>query len=112
MTARWALGCVTCFCPVYSLYMHIFRALTVTNISKLQVGFAIDSKLKEYLNEFLIEVYEDGTIQEIAEKYGIQTVSKLPINPKIASAADKGMLELFEGDWLDNMIDMIEKLEK
>ena len=57
-------------------------------------------------------IYGESHIDDIAAKYGITNISKLPINPKIAAAADKGMLELFEGDWLDNMIDMIEKTEK
>jgi len=57
-------------------------------------------------------IFGDSHVDETAEKYGIKNIARLPINPKIASAADKGMLELFEGDWLDGMMDMIEGLEK
>ena len=28
---------------------------------------------------------------------------KLPIDPKLAAACDKGMIELFEGNWLDDL---------
>ena len=57
-------------------------------------------------------IFGDSHVDETAEKYGIKNIARLPINPKIASAADKGMLELFEGEWLDGMMDMIEGLEK
>jgi hypothetical protein len=44
-------------------------------------------------------------VEEVAAKYGVKVVSQLPINPKIAAACDKGMIELFDGDWLDNMVE-------
>lgn len=28
-------------------------------------------------------------------------LGKIPMNPKLAGACDKGMVELFEGDWLE-----------
>ena len=53
-------------------------------------------------------VFGESRIDSLAEKYGIDTVSKLPINPRLANSCDKGMIELFEGDWLENMADKIE----
>ena len=55
-------------------------------------------------------VFGESRIDALAEKYGIDTVSKLPINPKLAQSCDKGMIELFDGDWLSNMADKIESL--
>ena len=54
-------------------------------------------------------VFGESRIDSLAEKYGIDTVSKLPINPKLANSCDKGMIELFEGDWLSNLADKIER---
>ncbi len=53
-------------------------------------------------------VFGESRIDALAEKYGIDTVSKLPINTKLANSCDRGMIELFEGDWLENMADKIE----
>ena len=39
-------------------------------------------------------------------RYGIPAVAQLPINPKIAGACDRGLIELFEGNWLDTMVDV------
>ncbi len=56
------------------------------------------------------KIYGESNIEKIAVEYSIPTVAKLPVNPKLAAACDKGMIELFEGDWLDEMAEKIEKL--
>jgi Mrp family chromosome partitioning ATPase len=45
-----------------------------------------------------IKVFGDSHIEEIAEKHGIKTIARLPMDPKISAACDKGMIELFEGN--------------
>lgn len=42
------------------------------NSEEYGVGFKKGSELTEKLNEFFAESYKNGTIQEIAEKYGVQ----------------------------------------
>ena len=56
-------------------------------------------------------IFGESHVEEIAEKFGIKTISKIPMNPKIAAACDRGMIELFEGDWLDNMAEACLKAE-
>lgn len=56
------------------------------------------------------KIFGDSHIDEIAEKYNIKNVSKLPMDSRLAAACDAGTVELFDGDWLDNMADFIEKL--
>ncbi len=53
----------------------------------------------------------ESHIDETAKEYNIDTVSKIPFNTKLAGACDKGMIELFEGDWLDNMADKTQSAE-
>lgn len=57
------------------------------------------------------KIYGESHIEEIAQKHNIDILGKLPIDPKIAAACDRGMIELFEGNWLDNIADILEKLE-
>ncbi|MCR4692869.1 MAG: Mrp/NBP35 family ATP-binding protein [Firmicutes bacterium] len=52
----------------------------------------------------------ESRIADFAKEEGIETISKIPLDSKLASACDKGMIELFEGDWLDDLADKIEKL--
>ncbi len=56
------------------------------------------------------ELFGASHVDEIAAEYGIDCVARLPINPKLAAACDKGMIEMFEGDWLDQMADKLETL--
>lgn len=55
------------------------------------------------------QIFGESHIEEVAAQYGISTYAKLPINPKLAAACDKGMIELFDGTWLDNIADVLEK---
>ncbi len=54
-------------------------------------------------------IFGESHVAEIAEQFGIPVTAQLPINPKLAAAADKGTIELFEGDWLDKLADAIER---
>lgn len=59
-----------------------------------------------------IEVFGQSRVEEIADRYNIPLTAKLPIDPKLAGGIDKGMIELFNGDWLDNIADAIYDLVK
>ncbi|TJX14560.1 Mrp/NBP35 family ATP-binding protein [Tissierella creatinini] len=56
-------------------------------------------------------IFGDSHIEEIAEKYDLKVLAKLPIDPKISAACDKGMIELFDGDWLEDLAELLEKME-
>jgi len=51
-----------------------------------------------------LEIYGPSRLDEASKLAGTDVTARLPIQPKLAAACDKGMIELFEGDWLDNMM--------
>jgi len=51
-----------------------------------------------------VEVFGESHVQETAERFGTEVLAKLPINLKLAAACDAGLIELFEGDWLDEAL--------
>ncbi len=55
-------------------------------------------------------IFGESHIEEIAKAYNVDTVAQIPINNKLAAAVDAGAIELFEGDWLDEVAEKIEKL--
>ena len=57
-----------------------------------------------------IKVFGESHIDEVAAKYDLKVLGKLPMDPKLAWACDKGAIELFEGNWLDGAADLIENL--
>ena len=56
-----------------------------------------------------IHVFGESHIDEVAAKY-LKVLGKLPMEPKLAAACDRGAIELFEGDWLEPTADLIEGL--
>ena len=54
-------------------------------------------------------IFGDSNIEKIADKFDLEVLARLPIDPQIAAACDKGMIESFAGDWLDNVAEILEK---
>lgn len=55
-------------------------------------------------------IFGQSHIDEVAAKYGLKVLGKLPIDPVLAASCDNGAIELFEGDWLESAADLIEAL--
>ena len=55
-------------------------------------------------------VFGDGKTSTVADELGVPLLGQIPINPDFANQCDKGVIELFEGDFLDAAADTIEKL--
>ena len=54
-----------------------------------------------------IRVFGDSHIDEIAEKYQVPVLGKLPIDPKLTEACDNGLIENLENIYLDGVIDLL-----
>jgi Mrp family chromosome partitioning ATPase len=57
-------------------------------------------------------IFGESHIEDIAKENNLKVLAKLPIEPKIAKACDKGMIELYEGEWLDGIGEKLEKEEE
>jgi len=55
-------------------------------------------------------IFGASHVHEIAERNEIAHTARLPMDPCLAAACDKGMIEMFDGDWLEQIADAIEKL--
>jgi len=55
-------------------------------------------------------IFGESHIEEIAKAHNVDTVSQIPINNKLAAAVDAGAVELFDGDWVDNIADKLVEL--
>ncbi len=54
-------------------------------------------------------IFGESHIEDTAAKFGIENIAKIPVDPKLAAAVDAGMIEMFEGGWLDALADAVEK---
>ena len=56
------------------------------------------------------KIFGESNIKEIAEEYNVDTVAEIPMNNKLAAAVDAGVIELFEGDWVEEISNKIIEL--
>ena len=54
-------------------------------------------------------IFGDSRIEEVAKEYDTQVLAKLPIDPELAKCVDEGKIEFFEGNYLDEAAEIIEK---
>ena len=54
------------------------------------------------------QIFGESHIEETARQHEIDVLARLPIDPRIATACDRGLIELFEGEWLENAADILE----
>ena len=55
-------------------------------------------------------IFGESKVEETANRHFIPLTAKLPMNTKLAAAADAGMIELYEGDWLDKVTEMLNSM--
>ena len=57
-----------------------------------------------------LSVFGESHIEEIASEYKVPVIGRIPIDSKLAAACDKGMIELFEGVYLDDAVKAIDNI--
>ncbi|MBR4287304.1 MAG: Mrp/NBP35 family ATP-binding protein [Clostridia bacterium] len=105
-------GIVIVASPQELVGMIVEKAVKMADLMKIPV-----IALAENMAYFLCpdcgkkhSIFGESHIEEITRAYNVDTVAQIPINNKLAAAVDAGAIELFEGDWLDEVAEKIEKL--
>ncbi len=105
-------GIVIVSTPQELVSMIVKKAVNMANLmNKPILGYVENMSYVECpgCNE-KIEIFGKSRAEEIAAENNIDIVSRIPMNVKLSAAVDKGMIELFEGSWLDALADKIQKL--
>ncbi|MDL2289047.1 Mrp/NBP35 family ATP-binding protein [Oscillospiraceae bacterium OttesenSCG-928-F05] len=55
-----------------------------------------------------LSVFGESRVEALAAAYQVEQTARIPIVPDLAKVADGGLMELFEGDWLEAFADHIE----
>lgn len=55
-------------------------------------------------------IFGESNLERIAATNNIPQIARIPIDPDFANQVDRGLIELFEGDWLEKMADSVEKV--
>lgn len=54
-----------------------------------------------------IEVFGPSTVDEIAKKYDLKVIEKLPIDPKLAALSDAGRIEFNDSTGMESIMDVL-----
>ncbi|MBP3409468.1 MAG: Mrp/NBP35 family ATP-binding protein [Clostridia bacterium] len=55
-------------------------------------------------------IFGQSHVEDIAQRNGIANTAQLPMDPTLAAACDKGMIEMFDGLWLEQIADALQAL--
>jgi len=55
-----------------------------------------------------IHVFGESHLEEVAAKNGLPVLGRIPMDPDLARVMDQGVVELFEGSWLDAAAEKLE----
>jgi Mrp family chromosome partitioning ATPase len=103
-------GIVIVTSPQELVSMIVEKAVKMANMMKIPVVGIVENmsyfecpscKEKHF-------IYGDSHIKDIAKKYKIKNIARIPIDPRLAQNCDRGLIELYEGDYLDEFIKSIE----
>lgn len=54
-----------------------------------------------------IKVFGESKLEDTADKHNLDILGRIPLDTKLAVACDKGTIELFDGNWLDEALEKI-----
>ena len=69
------------------------------------MSYAICPDCGKHLN-----VFGESRAKEVAKEYGIPLLAQIPLDPKLSSLVDKGIIELMENDYVSPAADAVEGL--
>ncbi len=60
-------------------------------------------------NDKEYKIFGESHIEEIAEKHHMPVLAKVPIDPRISAVCDRGIVELFDGNWFESAVKTLEQ---
>jgi Mrp family chromosome partitioning ATPase len=105
-------GIVIVTSPQELVSMIVGKAVKMANLMNVPIiGLVENYSYLECTNcKEKLSVFGESKVEEVAKEYGIDSFAKLPINPEFARLADNGAIELFDENYLDNILEKIEKI--
>ncbi len=105
-------GIVIVTSPQELVSMIVKKAVKMANMMDVPIVGIVEnmSYFKCPDNDKEYKIFGDSHIEEIANQYNLEVLAKLPIDPKLANACDKGMIELSDNDFISPAVEKIEKI--
>lgn len=56
------------------------------------------------------KIFGESHIDDVAERYNLKVLAKLPIDPKLSEASDKGTIEFYDNEWIEPVGKILEDM--
>jgi Mrp family chromosome partitioning ATPase/predicted Fe-Mo cluster-binding NifX family protein len=103
-------GIIIVTSPQELVSMIVSKALKMANMMNVPIIGIVENmayfKCPDCNREY--KIFGESNIQKISQKYNIPIIAKMPIDPAAAIACDKGLIEYYVGEWLEEAADIIE----
>ena len=87
-----------------ALKMATYMKIPILGIVENMAYFQCDSCGKQHA------IFGTSTLEALADKYDLTILERLPITSELALASDRGLIELFKGNWFEKAAKTIESL--
>jgi len=105
-------GIIIITSPQELVSMIVSKAVKMAEMMKIPVIGIIENmsyfKAPDTGTEY--KIFGESHLEETAAKHGIKVLAKMPIDPRLAAACDRGMIELFDVKWLEPVGEVLEKM--
>jgi Mrp family chromosome partitioning ATPase len=103
-------GIIVVSSPQELVSMIVSKAVKMAEMMKIPILGLVENMSffrcpdcgKDYL------IFGDSHMEEIAEKHNLKVLARLPIDPRLSAACDQGLIELFDGPWLDEAANILD----
>ena len=98
-------GIIVVTSPQELVSMIVGKSVKMANMMNIPIYGIIEnmSYFKCPDNNKNYNIFGDSHIEEIAENYKLPIIGKIPIDPLIAKACDKGLIEFYNDSWLESI---------
>ncbi len=56
------------------------------------------------------KIFGESHIDEVAEKHNLRVLAKLPVDPKLSEASDRGTIEFYDNEWIEPVAKILEEM--
>ena len=87
-----------------AIKMATYMKILILGVVENMAYFQCDSCGKQH------DIFGTSSLSTLSEKYALTILERLPVTSDLALASDKGLIELFKGNWFENTAKIIEVL--
>lgn len=107
-------GIIIVTSPQELVSMIVSKAVKMAEMMKIPVLGLVENmayfKCPDNGKEY--KIFGESHIDKIADEHNLKVLARIPIEPTISAACDKGLIELFNGDWFDSIVKVLENKEE